>query len=82
MTDLGELIAGLTHIRIPIGYWAIDVSGGEPYIQGSLLYLIEAVAWAKEFGLEVMIDLHSAPGSQVSHPARCSRRTPPQQTHR
>lgn len=36
----------------------------EHYIQGSLLYLIQACAWAKEFGLQVYIDLHSAPGSQ------------------
>lgn len=55
---------GLNHVRIPIGYWAIDVSQGEPYPQGQYPYLFKAVAWAAKHGLKVMIDLHGAPGSQ------------------
>lgn len=56
--------AGLNHVRIPIGYWAFDVSAGEPYIQGQLPYLQNAVTWAQNHGLKVIIDLHGAPGSQ------------------
>ncbi|KAJ7897187.1 glycoside hydrolase family 5 protein [Mycena olivaceomarginata] len=56
--------AGLNHVRLPIGYWAWDVSGGEPYIQGQLPYLRKAVTWAGNHGLKVIIDLHGAPGSQ------------------
>lgn len=56
--------AGLNHVRIPIGYWAWDVSGGEPYIQGQLEYLDRAIGWARNTGLKVIIDLHGAPGSQ------------------
>ncbi|KAG6817925.1 hypothetical protein H0H87_012393 [Tephrocybe sp. NHM501043] len=56
--------AGLNHVRLPIGYWAFDVSGGEPFIQGQLPYLDKAVGWAGKYGIKVMIDLHGAPGSQ------------------
>ncbi|RDB29660.1 Glucan 1,3-beta-glucosidase [Hypsizygus marmoreus] len=56
--------AGLNHVRIPIGYWAYDVSAGEPYIQGQLPYLTKAIKWAAQYGLKVIIDLHGAPGSQ------------------
>jgi len=56
--------AGLNHVRLPIGYWAWDVSGGEPYIQGQLPYLTKAVTWATNQGLKVIVDLHGAPGSQ------------------
>ncbi|KAK7031186.1 hypothetical protein VNI00_013602 [Paramarasmius palmivorus] len=56
--------AGLNHVRIPVGYWAWDVSGGEPYSQGQFFYLNQAVAWARETGLKVMVDLHGLPGSQ------------------
>ena len=56
--------AGLNHVRIPIGFWAYDVSGGEPYIQGAADYLDKAIGWARNHGLKVMIDLHGAPGSQ------------------
>ncbi|THH17376.1 hypothetical protein EW146_g3420 [Bondarzewia mesenterica] len=56
--------AGLNHVRLPIGYWAWDVGGGEPYIQGQLPYLRKAVGWAANHGLKLIIDLHGAPGSQ------------------
>ena len=48
----------LNHVRLPIGYWAFDVSGGEPYIQGQLPYLTKAVSWAQTYGLKVIVDLH------------------------
>ncbi|KAJ7597458.1 exo-beta-1,3-glucanase [Mycena floridula] len=56
--------AGLNHVRIPIGYWAFEVGPGEPYIQGQLPYLKQAVVWAKKYGIKVIIDLHGVPGSQ------------------
>ncbi|TFK41849.1 glycoside hydrolase family 5 protein [Crucibulum laeve] len=56
--------AGLNHVRLPIGYWAFDVSGGEPYVQGQLPYLSKAVTWAQAHGLKLIVDLHGAPGSQ------------------
>lgn len=56
--------AGLNAVRIPVGYWAVDVREDEPYVSGQYPYLIQAVQWAHEFGLQVMIDLHGAPGSQ------------------
>lgn len=55
---------GLNHVRIPIGYWALDTSKGEPYTQGQYPYLFKAVEWAKKYGLKVIIDIHGAPGSQ------------------
>ncbi|KAM6498669.1 exo-beta-1,3-glucanase [Amanita muscaria] len=56
--------AGLNHVRLPIGYWAFQVSPGEPYIQGQLPYLQKAVTWAQNHGLKLIVDLHGAPGSQ------------------
>ncbi|KAF9531919.1 glycoside hydrolase family 5 protein [Crepidotus variabilis] len=56
--------AGLNHVRLPIGYWAFDISGGEPFIQGQLPYLLKAITWAQNHGLKVIVDLHGAPGSQ------------------
>ncbi|EDN08074.1 glucan 1,3-beta-glucosidase precursor [Histoplasma capsulatum] len=56
--------AGLTHVRIPIGYWAVAPLKGEPYVQGQVSYLDKAIRWAKQSNLKVAIDLHGAPGSQ------------------
>lgn len=47
-----------------MGYWAVDVLDSEPYVGGQYPYLINAVQWAGEIGLQVLIDLHGAPGSQ------------------
>jgi len=48
----------LNHVRIPIGYWAFEVSGGEPYITGQLPYLEKAINWARKYNLKVIVDLH------------------------
>jgi hypothetical protein len=56
--------AGLNAVRIPVGYWAVDLRDDEPYVAGQYPYLMQAVHWAREAGLQVMIDLHGAPGSQ------------------
>lgn len=57
--------AGLNHVRIPIGYWAFDVSAGEPYIKSTQYsYLKQAVQWAANHGIYVIVDLHGVPGSQ------------------
>ncbi|KAJ5130333.1 Exo-beta-1-3-glucanase (Exg1) [Penicillium bovifimosum] len=55
---------GMNHVRIPIGYWAVKHLDGDPYIDGQLKYLDQAIAWARAAGLKVIVDLHGAPGSQ------------------
>ena len=57
-------LRSLNHVRIPIGYWAFEVGAGEPYIQGQLQYLQNAIGWAGDYGLKVIVDLHGLPGSQ------------------
>ncbi|PBP22472.1 putative Glucan 1,3-beta-glucosidase [Diplocarpon rosae] len=63
--DFSEMASfGLNHVRIPIGYWALAPLAGDPYVQGQLPYLDQAMGWARKHGLKVMLDLHGAPGSQ------------------
>jgi Cellulase (glycosyl hydrolase family 5) len=57
--DLSNIAAaGLNHVRIPIGYWSVAPLDGDPYVQGALEYLDQAVGWAGGAGLKVIIDLH------------------------
>lgn len=58
---------GLNHVRLPIGYWALDIKQGEPWVSGSWDYVVLAAGWAKKHKLQLMICLHGAPGSQVSY---------------
>ncbi|KAF7311531.1 Glycoside hydrolase [Mycena kentingensis (nom. inval.)] len=57
--------AGLNFVRIPIGYWAIEVLDGENFLpKVSWTYFLKAVAWARKYGLRINLDLHALPGSQ------------------
>ncbi len=57
--DLANIAAaGLNHVRIPIGYWSVAPLDGDPYVQGALDYLDQAIGWAGGAGLKVLIDLH------------------------
>lgn len=57
--------AGITHLRIPVGYWILGppyLYSDEPYVTGGWYYLERALGWCKQLGLKAVIDLHGAPG--------------------
>ncbi|KAF7816944.1 putative glucan 1,3-beta-glucosidase A [Senna tora] len=61
---------GINAVRIPVGWWTIyDPNPPFPFVSGTLKALDNAFSWAKKYGLKVILDLHSAPGSQngVAH---------------
>ncbi|CAI7598826.1 unnamed protein product [Penicillium glandicola] len=63
--DLNQIAgAGMNHVRIPVGYWALKHLDGDQYVDGQLEYLDQAIGWARSAGLKVVLDLHGAPGSQ------------------
>jgi len=60
---------GLNTIRIPVGYWMMEslvYSDSEHFPQGGLTYLERICGWASDAGFYIIIDLHGAPGAQVS----------------
>lgn len=52
---------GLDAVRLPVGYWVLEDT--PPYI-GAKKHLDNAFLWAKNQGVQVLLDLHGAPGSQ------------------
>lgn len=67
LADFQQIAAsnkGINLVRIPVGYWAFQKYGNDPYIQGAKDYLGQALDWASQTGLQVWIDLHGAPLSQ------------------
>ena len=68
---------GFNSVRIPIGYWAFQKYEGDPYVQGAADYLDQAIAWARQTGLQVWIDLHGAPLSQNGQDNSGQRTTTP-----
>lgn len=59
---------GLNTVRIPVGYWSLEtiVDSSEHFPRGVEKYLDQAVQWAKDAGLYVIIELHGAPGAQAT----------------
>lgn len=59
---------GLNTVRIPVGYWFLEslVDSSEHFPRGGGKYLDQAVQWAKDAGLYVIIELHGTPGAQAT----------------
>ncbi len=52
--------AGLNFVRIPIGYWAIEVRDGEPFLaKTSWTYFLKAIGWARKYGIRINLDVVS-----------------------
>lgn len=52
---------GLNTVRLPVPY---SVFGDRPPLVGCIEYVDKAIEWAEQFGLQVLIDLHTVPHSQ------------------
>ncbi|CAK9066131.1 3-beta-glucanase 1) (Exo-1 [Durusdinium trenchii] len=56
---------GFNAVRIPFGYWIVTgPSNGDLYVGPALDILDRALAWCKHLGLQVLLDLHGAPGGE------------------
>jgi len=64
---------GINAVRIPLGHWIFgpdypyhDKYGAvrHPFVTGGIDVLDRAFDWAGEFGLNILLDLHAAPGCQ------------------
>ncbi|EJD36695.1 glycoside hydrolase [Auricularia subglabra TFB-10046 SS5] len=66
---------GLNSVRIPIGFWIIEstVNGDEFYPRGGLNYLRQGCKRFRDAGINVLLDLHAAPGAQVARNAFAGR---------
>ena len=54
-------------------YWAIETWPGEPFLANTAWkYALKGLQWARKYGLRVLLELHTAPGSQngLNHSGR------------
>ena len=52
---------GLNLVRLPVPY---HVFGDRPPMLGCIEYVDKAMDWAEKYGLKILLDLHTVPGSQ------------------
>jgi glucan 1,3-beta-glucosidase len=56
--------AGFNYVRIPIGYWAVEIEEGEPFLaKVSWTYFLKAIEWARKYGLRINLDLRASSAS-------------------
>lgn len=64
---------GINAVRIPVGHWLFGAdypyhpaygTNPHPFVVGGINVLDQAFAWAEEFKLAIILDLHAAPGCQ------------------
>jgi glucan 1,3-beta-glucosidase len=64
---------GVNAVRLPLGHWIFGppypyhrTYGGarQPFVEGGIEIVDQVMDWAQEFGLNVLLDLHAAPGCQ------------------
>ncbi|KAJ4352982.1 hypothetical protein N0V95_003775 [Ascochyta clinopodiicola] len=62
---------GLNTVRIPVGHWFVEetIAPGENWPRGGMKYLDKVVGIAASKNISVILDLHGAPGVQVSNNA-------------
>ncbi|KAL1739276.1 glycoside hydrolase superfamily, partial [Schizophyllum fasciatum] len=78
--------AGLTHVRIPLGYWSVPMTSSDtntstsvsPYLDGAWPYLLRGLNWARAHGVRAIVDIHGAPGSQNGYDNSGQRTGDPQ----
>ena len=67
---------GFNCVRLPFGYWVITgPTKGDPYVGPDMQHIDNALKWAAEAGLYVILDLHGCPGGQSNeHPCGRAKR--------
>ena len=60
---------GMDHIRIPVDYPVLEEDENPGiFLESGFSYLDNGISWAKKYGLNVVIDVHRAPGFSFNTP--------------
>ena len=58
-------VGGVEYVKVPIPHYAMnDILDDEPWVDGQWLYFVRFVGWARQYGIQVWIDMHTTFGTQ------------------
>jgi aryl-phospho-beta-D-glucosidase BglC (GH1 family) len=66
---------GVTHVRVPVGWWLIDYDPTDGFVQGGERYLFRLLGWLRQRDMKALIDLHALPGAQAVHQSFTGKRS-------
>ena len=60
---------GMDHVRVPVDYPVLE-DNAKPgvFLESGFAYLDNAIAWTKKYGINLVIDVHRAPGFSFGSP--------------
>merc|ERR1712232_1186878 len=58
---------GITHVRVPVGYWLAAYDPKDGYVKGGEFYLRRLLTWLKKRRMYCVIDLHALPCAQLGN---------------
>lgn len=58
---------GITHVRIPVGFWLVDYNASDGFVDGGKRHLEAVLDGLQERGMGAILDLHGLPGSQAAN---------------
>jgi hypothetical protein len=74
--DLDRLRSfGVTHVRIPLGWWLVDYDPEDGFVDGGETYLRRLLRWLQPRGMRALLDLHALPGAQAVDQSSTGRRS-------
>jgi len=65
---------GVSHVRVPLGWWTVDYDAGDGFVDGSKRYLYRLMVWLQKRGMRALLDLHALPGAQTSYQSFTGRK--------
>lgn len=58
---------GVRYVKVPIPFYAMnDIVDHEPWVDGQWMYFVRFVGWARQYGIQVWIDMHTTFGTQTA----------------
>ena len=63
---------GVDHVRLPLDYEVIQAPDGQ-WLEDGFAYIDRCIAWCKKQKLNIVLDLHKAPGYSFHSPAASER---------
>lgn len=66
---------GITHVRVPVGYWLVDYNQSDGFVYRGQLFLFRFLGWLKQRGMKAVIVLQAVPGGQAVDRSSTGRRT-------
>lgn len=57
---------GVTHFRVPLGWWLVDYDAADGFVDGGEYFLRRLMRWLKTRGMRALLVMHALPGAQVA----------------